>query len=1015
MLCACYAICAVALVAPAASADTHVAGTISGTVKEAGTGQPVPLAQVLVEGTTLGTTTDATGRYTIAGVTAGAHRVTARRVGFTPLTSPVTVTDGGVVTLDFTLVHSATVLEQVVTTVTGEQRRVEVGHAVVGMNADSLARLAPVTNFSDLIQARAPGVFSMTQGNQVGRAGVIRIRGLNSFGLPNDPIVVIDGIRVEATGTVIGGGAVNAQTTGGYSGRLADLEPTEIENVEIVKGPSAATLYGTDAANGVVVITTKRGRTGSARWNVFVEQGILQQRLEKWGNPLQGNAYYAWGHNPTTGAPLRCVLVQRAAGTCVFDSLTKYNPMEDPDTRPLTNGSHQKYGLQVSGGTGNGTTYFVSGDLEGEVGTMYLPPADMRFLARTRGTTDIPDWQKRPSAFDKVNLRGNLSAPVGSRGLVTLSTGFISNQTRAPASAPGVNMVGYKDVNDGWIVNQRPAQFYATRTDDNVQRFIGSLASETKVSDWLTARGTFGADLSTNAYGSLSRRGESSPTSLGTRVANALNIARYTVDLGATANRPISPTVSSKTSVGMQYNRRQQRGESITATNLPLGGETIAGAANPLTAIESTIATAVAGAFVEEVVGVRDRLFITGALRFDGGSAFGKNFSLATYPKVGVSWVASDGQRGVHFPGLTSLRLRAALGAAGVQPDPVAALQQITLITGAVDATAAPAAVVGAFGNRDLKPERAVELEGGADIELINGRLRLEATAYQRTTSDALINRPIAPSVIGATTRWENLGSVQNRGLELLLNADLLRAQALSAALTVTASFNKNKLLKLGEGVVVSPATREDIRQDTGYPVYGWWGRQIININDKNGNKIIEPTEFELTPNHFIGPAFPTREATAAPNIGLFRDRVRLNGQLQYRGGAYIGNFQSTNICQLFACRGVNDIDAPFFDQARGVGITSSAFVFGDWVEKADYLMLRELSASVSLPSRVAQLARFRDARLVLSARNVAYLWFTGTVSTPENTSYYAERLAVGYTSSQGPSTYWLLRLDLHQ
>src|SRR5205085_11205420 len=130
--------------------------------------------------------------------------------------------------------------------------------------------------------------------------------------------------------------------------------------------------------------------------------------------------------------------------------------------------------------------------------------------------------------------------------------------------------------------------------------------------------------------------------------------------------------------------------------------------------------------------------------------------------------------------------------------------------TGAVDASASPAAILGPFGNRDLKPERTTELEGGADFELASGRGRLELTAYQRTSSDALINRPIAPSVIGASTRWENLGSVRNRGLEVLLSGDLLRTQSVTAGLTLTGSLNHNLLTKLGRGVVVSSPTRED-------------------------------------------------------------------------------------------------------------------------------------------------------------------------------------------------------------
>jgi hypothetical protein len=302
------------------------------------------------------------------------------------------------------------------------------------------------------------------------------------------------------------------------------------------------------------------------------------------------------------------------------------------------------------------------------------------------------------------------------------------------------------------------------------------------------------------------------------------------------------------------------------------------------------------------------------------------------------------------------------------------------------------------------------------DLELAAGRVRLEFTGYQRTSHDALINRPLGPQVGGGTglsagTRWENLGSVRNRGLELLLTADVLRGRALSAGLTLTGALNQNRLLELGEGIVVSSPTAEGARQDVSYPLYGRWGRIIESFADANGNGIIEPSEIALSAlPHYIGPSFPTREATAAPYLGLFGERLRLSGLVQYRGGFYVQN-PIGGACFDQRCRAVNDASTPLADQARAVAVSQS-FAFPLYDEPASYLLLRELSASLTLPARWGRVVGAREARLVLAARNVALLWQQGTAPAPESASISADAITSGDTA--GPSTYWLLRIHLN-
>src|SRR4051812_4409946 len=227
------------------------AAVIKGRVTERETGQPIQAASVsAVVGTSrIGALTDANGEYTLRGAPAGSLRLTVSRIGFTPGNQVITVPADGDVTADFALTRAALRLEDVVTTATGEQTRREIGNAVASVKADSIARTQPVTNVSEMLQARASGVQVIQTQGVLGSSPNIRIRGVSSLSLSNEPLVVVDGARFS-----------NENEPGNISGvrinRLSTLDPEEIESIDVIKGPSAAALYGTAAANGVIVITT---------------------------------------------------------------------------------------------------------------------------------------------------------------------------------------------------------------------------------------------------------------------------------------------------------------------------------------------------------------------------------------------------------------------------------------------------------------------------------------------------------------------------------------------------------------------------------------------------------------------------------------------------------------------------------------------------------------------------------------------------------------------------------------
>jgi TonB-dependent SusC/RagA subfamily outer membrane receptor len=261
---------AVALLAlPGGAVVAQAPGTVSGKVTDAASGQPVQAAQISGVGTNICAITNEAGQYTIRGVPARQVTLRVLRVGYSEQTQLVTVASGGAATADFQLRQVSVNLAPVGTTATGETRADEDGSAISHVDAAKTVETSPVANINDLLNSRAPGVQLLTSG-ATGAGARVRIRGTNSLSLSNDPVYIVDGIRIEASSN---GQRAQAIGLGGtVTSRLNDINPEEIETIEVIKGPSAATLYGTDAANGVIVITTKRGKPGPTEWKATVEE-----------------------------------------------------------------------------------------------------------------------------------------------------------------------------------------------------------------------------------------------------------------------------------------------------------------------------------------------------------------------------------------------------------------------------------------------------------------------------------------------------------------------------------------------------------------------------------------------------------------------------------------------------------------------------------------------------------------------------------------------------------------------
>ncbi|HET9010970.1 MAG TPA: SusC/RagA family TonB-linked outer membrane protein, partial [Gemmatimonadaceae bacterium] len=790
---------ALAFAAPAWAQST---GTLSGHVIDRQTQRPIGSVQVRIVGTTRGTQTDESGAYRIVNVPAGATQMVAQRIGYTQQSRAVTVEANSITTVDFAMVQAVTTLDQVIVTATGrEQTTREIGSSVGALNTADV-QMAPITSASELLQGKISGVVVTPSSGTTGGGSRVRIRGNNSMSLSNAPLIIIDGARVENSESSLGFGV------GGQApSRLNDLNPEDIETIEILKGPAAAALYGTAAANGVVQVTTKKGAAGRPEFRVWTESGSLKQQAEfpsnvyATGNLVVRNA--AGAVVPASTPVGRCDIIRQAIGanpvgtqvgcTAVTNTYTR-NPLEDALTTPFRGGNRQSLGGSVSGGS-DVATFYLSSDYDKEQG---ITPMNglQRLKLQANSTGRVGD--KLSVGANISYLDNRMDLPNGDNALFGIvPMGLFGS---ANPSTPAINQ-GFQ--ND-------PAFFYGWLTSQKYARTNGGLRGEYRPLAWLSFNGNVGLDRYAREDRNRVPRVSAYGPAFGSVYTNGF-IQSYTYDIydlttngSGTAVFDLRPDLVSTTSAGTQFIRENLHRIYAFGAGLTPGIETsLAGATSDFSAGELNTLNSTLSAYLQQQFAWRDRVFLNTAVRGDKNTAFGQNIGWIFYPSVSGSWVLSDESFFPRVGFLNSLRLRAAYGQAGLRPGPTDALQAFgsqvtTLLSSAGDAQDAAAITFNNIGNPALKPERSSEVEVGFESELFTSRLGLELSYFNKTSKDALVQKPLPPSAGSAANRFENLGEVNNSGLEYRVHGQALRTSDIEWNASVNGSFIKNKLVSLG-------------------------------------------------------------------------------------------------------------------------------------------------------------------------------------------------------------------------
>jgi TonB-linked SusC/RagA family outer membrane protein len=954
-------------------------GAVTGVITDQTTQRPLDGVLVTVGSQTA--VTQRTGRFLIPAVPAGQHDVRTAVIGYAGSVQRVTVTAGATATANFELNPSAIELEGIVVTAAGRaERKRELGNSVTSI-ATADVEMAAVNNMSSLLQARAAGVSVVQSGGATGTGSRIRIRGSNSVSLSNEPLLIVDGIRANnsADSFTIG--------TGGQSfSRFNDLNPEDIESIEILKGPAASALYGTAAANGVIQVTTRRGRAGETRWNVYNEVGRIIEYTNYEDNVAEDDY---------------CAVLFQLEGWCEAGTLYRFNPLMNPATRPFRDGERWKLGLNVTGGTDR-TTYYLSAERDQELGIF-----------------------KTNNALERYSMRANLASQLSDRLNVSLRTGYTISDGTLPQNDnnfTGVHLngnLGWADttVNGGWYW-LTPEQIFAIEAEQQVRRLTSSFNANYEPLSWLNFVAVLGIDQLNrhdNDFVIPNRNPVSANTMAGTRASNRIETRNLTGTVSGTAQLRLNDWVVSTTSTGVSYTRDEYHDTRGFGVGVVPGTRSLSGTTRQYSVSENTSDNVLFGSFVSQQFGFNDRIFVTGALRGDQNSAFGTDIGFVVYPSASASWVISEEPFFPTSHALSSLRLRTAYGRSGLRPTFRDAAVFFNPAPTRVAGAEQPGITMGGAGNPDLKPEISTEVEVGFDVGLLGDRIGLDLTYYNKQSQDALISRRLAPSVGASVTRWENIGSVSNIGFEAAVNARVLQSRDYRWDVTATFSRTRNKLKELGEGI-------EDIifglgstqRHVQGFPLGGYWSRRIT-WNDANGDGFVQLDEATQAEDfEYMGTPFPTREMTLSTN-GLLFNLVRISGTLDYKAGHQLLNYTRMDRCawEMVCAETYIKESASINDQLGFIGWNYMNRNISEYIEDADYLKLRELSLSLLVPDRYTERLGMTGARLTLSGRNVG-MWTKYSGYDPEvNTVGQANFTTADY-HNQVPVRYYTLRFDVN-
>ena len=1003
-----------ALVFPAiASAQTRT--TVTGTVVDAATGQPLAGAVVQIPTLRMNATTNERGVFAFAGVPAGTHTVRTNLIGYKQATNELTV-GASPTTLSVSMAVDPLRLDEVVAIGYGEERRAKVGGAVSSLKPAETVKEVPVTNLNQVMQGRLPGVQVVQNSGTPGAGTTVRIRGSSSISGGNSPLYVVDGVPMTQ-------GNVNFGWVGfGGQGNdaLNDLNPNEIEDVQILKDASAAAIYGSRASNGVVLIKTKHGLASAkpeVTFNAYTGTGKLW-RVPGFLNAAQFTEIYNEGCMARYGATCVTMVGSPAAASPIPTSvanLLRGVPGVDTDwIREVTQSAPQSsFDVGIRGGTDK-VRYYVNGSLLRQDGVQKPENFD-----RLNGRVNL-DY----NPYNKLSLGTNValahSVNHRARNDNTIYGAFANAIAQMPIQAP-------RDANGNYaITNYSNPVALLSEADarDRSIRILGNTFANYEVLPGINARFSVGLDNLTMRQNSWD-----SPTFVqGPWYANGgmvgvanLFINKLTYEGTVNFARTLSEGHDISGVVGGSYEKNTDERDAAQGTNFPNEFfKYITSAALQSGASSTKTDWGLTSMFGRLSYTYNDRITGTFNVRRDGSSRFGANNRYGVFPSGSLLWRIGEESFLKSQSIVSNLAFRASYGVTGNQAE-LGNFASRGLFGGGSNYMDQPGIAPSQLANPDLKWERTKQLNVGTDFSLLHERLGVTFDWYNKRTDDLLVQRPV-PRTTGYTQIWSNVGSMENKGFELALTANWMRsakAEGFSFTSTLSVAHNVNKVLELYNHTPISSGFASRIEE--GKPLGFFFGHIVEGIfqdasqicSDNTGVTCLSGGKHAYQTWSTSNPRLST-----APGDLMFKD-VDGNGIINNHDRTMIGNpwpkyeggltntlsYRGVDVTAFFNFSQGNDLFyamGAYTDQVGSGGDNNRAVAVDRWrpdhtnttvpraiwgdpnvntrnssrfVEDGSFVRLKNLVVGYKLPTSIASKGGFRTARIYVQGQNV----FTST------------------------------------
>jgi TonB-linked SusC/RagA family outer membrane protein len=946
-------------------------------------GSAVPGVTIVERGTTNGVSSDADGVFRLAVQPNSTLIISA--VGYTTQTIAV----GGRSSLNVTLAATTTDLGEAVVVGYGTQTKADLTGSITQLSSKDVGN-QPVQSFEQSIQGKAAGVFIENSSGKLGQGIRVRVRGVSSISGGTQPLYVVDGVPVVAD---------NISSTTAATNPIADINPTDIESITILKDASASAIYGSRATNGVVLITTKRGKAGATRFNVGVQAG--------WSEPTHKREFL----NSQEYVTLITEALTNRGGTFAVPAnittrLSGYAGGVDPLTydtnwqdQVLQKAGFQQYDLNASGGTDK-TRFYLSGQYSNQKGIIVSNQYE-RMAAR---------FNLDHQATDRLSFGINLTATRSVNDRVPNDNAFstpmqiVALAPITPLIDPRSNQVsGALDPTTGLpntgfpfyynpLLSIQGGTYVAT-----VYRLLGNVYAQLNLGKGLLFRSELGTDvLNQNEEQYLSRvtsRNTGNTNGFGFN-SNQTN-AKVVVNNYFSYKNTFADNHSLELTLGTSYENARISGNSVTGTQFASDSyRTLDNAAQITAGSSFTTSNALVSYFARGSYAFAGKYLVGASARLDGSSRFGAEKRYGIFPAGSLGWLLSEEDFLKGNKTLSLLKVRASVGKTGNQN--FGNFASRSLFAGSAGYVGTPGQRPSQLGNALLSWESTVQYDAGLEYGFLDNRISGEVDIYRKNTTGLLLSQPV-PGTSGFSTYNNNVGSLRNQGIELTLTTRNFVGD-FAWTTSVNASVNRNKIMDLAGPDILGSALN---RAQAGQPLGTFIGPEYAGVDPANGNALYylnstnsdgtlnrgTTTNINQAANVPIGNPNPTWTGGItntftykgfdlnATLVGVFGNQI-YDAAGPYFSTGFNNGFDNQTRDQLNRWQRPGDItNVPKAVYGGGIGTGQSS----RFVQNGDYGRLRSVVLGYNLPSSLAKRGHLQSARIFVQGYNLlTFTKYTG-------------------------------------